>query len=190
MNTIDEIKKIQIDTTNIMPPETAKLIELVDNTSWKKAVTDIVRDNDKFTQSFSQIMKNYNWSIINDSVRVFSETYSEYLKDIAKTSSSLVSQFNDSLKSISDAIGNIVNDIHIPEISEKRKTQLMASYKHWGQYGWTVIPFAEMSFFNSVPETMKEANRKALSVCTKENMKSLFDDTVFGFSVFNHNGLN
>ena len=174
----DEIKKILIDTTNIMPPETTKLIESLENTSWKKAVSDIVRENTKIAQSFSEITKNYNWSIINDSVRVFSETYSEYLKDIAKTSSNLVSQFSDSLKSISDAIGNIVKDIHIPEISERRKAILVASYKRWGQYGWTVMPFAEISFFNSVPETMKEANRKALSVCTKENMKSLFDDTL------------
>lgn len=64
--------------------------------------------------------------------------------------------------------------IHVPEISDERKKELLESYENWGKYGWTVPPFADIDCFNNCPNTLIEADKIALQYCSKADMKILF----------------
>jgi len=49
------------------------------------------------------------------------------------------------------------------------------SYRKWGSFGWTPIPFARPSMFFLCPDTMAAANSHAVDYCNEENMEKLFN---------------
>lgn len=76
---------------------------------------------------------------------------------------------------ISEALSKIATDIHIPDISEDRKQQLIQSQKTWGVYGWTKNPCdSHKAFFDIVPDNKKAADFKMLQQCSPQMMQEIF----------------
>lgn len=71
------------------------------------------------------------------------------------------------------------------EVEEKMRVSsqpLIDSYKQWGQFGWTPIPYAPPSMFFCCPNTIEEADETALQYCSEANMEKLFDALRIQFS--------
>ncbi len=72
-------------------------------------------------------------------------------------------------------IGESLQAIKIPTISEEKKEELRIAYRAWGSYGWTMMPNLPIFGFSDCPVDIKEANKLALSFCKKDDMTRLFD---------------
>lgn len=71
------------------------------------------------------------------------------------------------LKKIKDA-SNVWNDIDWDALTD--------SYKKWGEYGWTLIGRASLSFYAEFPKSSLEADKKAMQYFKGLGIKHLFND--------------
>lgn len=94
------------------------------------------------------------------------EPYSKISERITKT-----------VNAINNQISAIISGIKIPQISESRKQELCETYEEWGKYGWTIIPYAQLSLYNQAPTSQKEANKIAIAYCKDSDMLNLFEKT-------------
>ncbi len=67
-------------------------------------------------------------------------------------------------------------DFQIPTVTEERKQELIASYKKWGEYGWTLCPNAPFDYFDKLPASIGAANTMMMPLCSKREMEQLFDE--------------
>ena len=116
---------------------------------------------------------------IDDSLSAISQLGKAMLSSIKEALSgfdysALLKNITDSLLSVSNYLSDIVESIHIPTISEERKRELERSYKTWGEYGWTINPFADDCMFDAAPQNLQEADKIALQYCDTKAMDDLF----------------
>lgn len=83
--------------------------------------------------------------------------------------------FIENLSKIGNKVIELISIINVPQISDERKKHLIESYSSWGEYGWTVLPFSAIGFFNDCPKTLEEADKIALKELNKENTQRLFN---------------
>lgn len=69
-----------------------------------------------------------------------------------------------------------IADFQIPTVTEERKQELIASYKKWGEYGWTLCPGAPFDCFDELPASIEAANAVMTPLCSKREMELLFDE--------------
>ena len=71
------------------------------------------------------------------------------------------------MQQLQTIIDTAVQNIHVPEISEERKTYLIEAHREWGQLGWTIIPTvkAEKLYDLKPPLERAEADKLALEYC-------------------------
>lgn len=74
------------------------------------------------------------------------------------------------------AISEAVAEIHIPSISEERKQELLANHKQWGTWGWTWFPYESINFYDVLPLSINEANKKVRPLYSPRATDFLFDD--------------
>lgn len=115
-------------------------------------IAEIFADIVKSTIDVHQIMKPFL-----DQMAEFGKSISKYCTNIT------------------GALVDIIPKIKIPYFSEEEKEQIKVSYTKWAEYGWTSIPNAPISFYFNPPIDIKEANRKALKYCRKNDMEELFE---------------
>ena len=81
------------------------------------------------------------------------------------------------MQNLQAVIDSVIQNIHVPEISEERKKYLIQAHREWGQLGWTIIPTvkAEKLYDLLPPQRRAEADKLALGYCrdTEQLFKSL-----------------
>lgn len=127
--------------------------------SIKSTIEDI--NSSYFTSLFETIRNAFSW-------------YASNAETIASSISATLDSFSKLGQSLISSIYDIIGNIEIPEVSEKRKKELINTYKQWGKYGWTVPPFAEINCFNTHPNSQIEADEIALKYCQNNDIQQLF----------------
>ena len=79
-------------------------------------------------------------------------TWFDNLKGITESYKSMIPDYSKMFSGISSALQELVNNIHIPTITEENKKRLIQSYTAWGKLGWTLPPNAELNAFNTEPK--------------------------------------
>lgn len=115
-----------------------------------------------------QINRSINLSWINDVQRIVN-LYQPAINDavlqvekVAQRTAEILAPIQNVIQQYTNSFANIISNIQIPTYSEEQKKLLIESYKTWGSMGWSVIPHAPLKLFNSVPDTIKEADKIAL----------------------------
>lgn len=104
-----------------------------------------------YTSSVYETMRQMRQAILN-SLPDYSETFAKF----------------------SNALADLAKNIEIPSLSNEQKEALEESYKVWGQYGWTLPPFATLNVFNKKPQSQEEANEQMRQYINAASMKELF----------------
>ncbi|MGN1166932.1 MAG: hypothetical protein ACI4S2_10970 [Lachnospiraceae bacterium] len=129
-----------------------------------------------------QMNRNINLSWINDVQRIVN-LYQPAINDailqvakVAQRTTEILAPIQNAIQQYANSFANIISNIQIPTYSEEQKKLLIESYKTWGSMGWSVIPHAPSKLFNSVPDTIKEADKIALQYFDKDGMEYLFSN--------------
>ena len=130
--------------------------------------------------TLGEVAKALKQQVIDDSLLAISQLGKVMLSSFKKALSgfdynAVLKNITDSLLSVSNYLSDIVKSIHIPTISEERKKELECSYKKWGEYGWTSNPFADDCMFETIPQSLQDADKIALQHCNSESMNELFE---------------
>lgn len=80
------------------------------------------------------------------------------------------------LQTVDSQLQSVLADVELPSMDRKWLDERQKSYRRWGEYGWTMIDWAEIHFFYDCPASQKEANKKALSVCDNARMKCFLEE--------------
>ncbi|MCL2820040.1 MAG: hypothetical protein FWD38_04325 [Oscillospiraceae bacterium] len=177
------------------PPWLKQLNEAVD-LPWLKQVQDKINqpqfqmlqemakslqsEHDKALPSlehFELIKNTFNDSELAQMQKITKLTQSEWFpvaQQLAEAASSAVFPFQRIFSQYSTLFNQITAEITIPTLTKERKKKLITSHKKWGEYGWTILLDAPIKFFNTCPDSIKEADKLALAYCKKENMQALF----------------
>ena len=75
---------------------------------------------------------------------------------------------------VSGQIAELIKAVQIPTLTEDRKEEICASYKKWGEYGWTMPLSAPIRLFSAPPTSKNDANKKALAYCKSKDVQELF----------------
>lgn len=80
--------------------------------------------------------------------------------------------WNEQFKRLAEAFKSIT----IPQINEKRKNELVESYRTWGTYGWTYIPSIDDTLFDEKIPNKHDADRLAMKLISADTITYLFDE--------------
>lgn len=162
-----EIELGEVSALNL--PDTKSLSEsLASAAEFSNRISEMLRPT---VEAISRIIvKTDYFSGIQESLNSFAKRITElYTFDF--------SAITESMRGFSERLSEMLKDIHIPEISEERKKELIESHHLWGEYGWTINPCADVeTLFDSVPDNKKEADLAAMRYCSKKYMISIFDE--------------
>lgn len=111
-----------------------------------------------------------NFSEVRNNLLAFSAEIKAAFEPISNISATI----SDSLTEWAKRFEDVLSDIHIPTFSEEKKLELRKSFQQWGEYGWTCIPHATLSYYNKSPVSPKSANKAALALCGTKEMEGLF----------------
>lgn len=139
-----------------------------------ESVAQTVSTTSKMTANILESIDSSFLNSLAEEINTAMSSYAKYADTIMSGISSAFVSFSETSQSILNNISEFLQSIHVPEISEERKKELLESYKNWGKYGWTVPPFADIDCFNNCPNTLIEADKTALQYCSKADMKMLF----------------
>jgi hypothetical protein len=116
----------------------------------------------------------FNFSEVQNNLLAFSAEIKAAFELISNISVNISDSLTELAKRFGDQIKTVLSDIHIPTFSEEKKLELRKSFQQWGEYGWTCIPHATLSYYNQSPESQKSANKAALALCGAKEMEGLF----------------
>lgn len=145
--------------------------------AWKNSMAKITKP---MMKNFEQINRiNQSWinpmeQIINSFQPITDAILN--ITQMPQRIAEIVAPIQDALTRFTNLFTEIVSSIQIPTFSEEEKQQLLESYKTWGMYGWTVIPNASFDLFYSKPNNKEEADKIALSHCSKKKIEDLFTE--------------
>lgn len=116
----------------------------------------------------------FSFAEANNNLQVLSAEIKAVCDPISNISASISASLAEWAKKIEEQINNALSAISIPTFSDEKKSQLISSFKQWGEYGWTHIPHISPSYYNQLPESQKIADKAALALCGEKNMERLF----------------
>lgn len=131
------------------------------------------------SEATSNVLQNIDlsfFSALAEKINTAMSWYANNADTIMAGMKAALASFSEISQSILSSISESLQCIHIPEISEEQKKELLESYEHWGKYGWTVPPFAGIGCFNNCPLSLMEADKIALQYCRKTDMQMLFSE--------------
>lgn len=100
------------------------------------------------------------------------ESLSTIILEVSSAIAPALENIQDALSSFAQAIINL----QTPDISEERKAEMIASYKRWGELGWTFFPDAPLSCFEDFPVSIEMANREMKPFCNAREMNVVFEE--------------
>lgn len=131
---------------------------------FKGLIKGLPRINNEVLEGISNALKTFRQTVVKI-------VTSPVIENLAK----MTAQISEVLGKIAINVGETLQDIKLPTISDERKEELRVAYKAWGSYGWTTMPNLPLSVFFNCPVDIKEANKLVLSYCTNKDMENLFD---------------
>lgn len=173
---------LAVDTTG---RELAKELAKELSETWKKSIGPTISkiaQSTEIRQNFAQAiapalkMSETLKSITSDLQATWQSTWLGNLKGITKSYKSMIPDYSKMFWGISSALQELVNNIHIPTITEEDKKQLIQSYTTWGKLGWTPPPNAEFNVFNTEPKDAKDAYQRLRGYFTASAMDELFTE--------------
>jgi hypothetical protein len=87
----------------------------------------------------------------------------------------IASAINSALETYSQVITKIIKELHIPELSDEEKKQLLESNRAWGRMGWTWFPTMSVNYYDNPPENEKAAITYVHDFCSKEQVDILLN---------------
>lgn len=91
----------------------------------------------------------------------------EYLKNMSKSLDSLLTI---AIKTIANIANSVRENIPSNEEIERRRKH----HIKWAKFGWTIIPFESIDFFDYVPKKQKEADEICEAVLNNDEMEKIF----------------
>ena len=122
-----------------------------------------ILENRQF-QIFDKMQQTYTASI--NALSAFSQISDAWFENIRKSF--------EAVQLVSSQISELIKAVQIPTLTEDRKEEICASYKKWGEYGWTMPLSAPIRLFSSPPTDRNDANRKAHAYCKSKDIQDLF----------------
>lgn len=107
-----------------------------------------------------------------EAIRPALENFARMAQEVSAAMKPIVEAVQQATASFAKAIA----DFQIPTITEERKQELIASYKKWGEYGWTLCPNAPFDCFDELPASIEAANATMTPLCSKHEMEQLFEE--------------
>lgn len=107
-----------------------------------------------------------------NTIRPALESFAKMAQELAVTMRPIV----EAVQQAAASFAKVIADFQIPSISEERKQELIASYKKWGEYGWTLCPNAPFDCFDEFPASIEVANATMTPLCSKREMEQLFEE--------------
>ena len=107
-----------------------------------------------------------------EAIRPALENFARMAQEVSAAMKPIVEAVQQATASFAKAIA----DFQIPTITEERKQELIASYKKWGEYGWTLCPNAPFDCFDDLPASIEAANATMTPLCSKHEMEQLFEE--------------
>lgn len=105
-----------------------------------------------------------------NTIRPALASFAKMAQELAVTMKPIV----EAVQQAAASFAKVIADFQIPSISEERKQELIASYKKWGEYGWTLLPHAPFDCFDEPPASIEAANATMKTLCSKRSMELLF----------------
>jgi len=87
-----------------------------------------------------------------------------------------IEPIQNALNQYSKIFEQIALKIKVPVLTEEHKQKLINEHKKWGHFGWTLIPSAPARFFYKCPDSIQEADKKALLYFREKGFQLLIDD--------------
>lgn len=122
------------------------------------------------TQSISDMLKSYYSSWQSAMTPLLSR-----LSDVHRILNAGI-DYEQVFQGLSNAISNLVITQPLADLYDERVQRLMASYREWGTYGWTIPPSAINKIFNKPPLDAKDANSQMAIYIHKDHMYELFNE--------------
>lgn len=154
--------------------------------TWKKSIgptlSKVAESTEAMRQNLAQAitpalkMSETLKSITSAWQVTWQSTWLENLKRITESYKSMIPDYSKMFSGLSSALQELVNNIHIPTITEEDKKRLIQSYTAWGKLGWTLPPNAELNVFNSEPIDAKDAYQRLRGCFTASAMDDLFTE--------------
>lgn len=147
-------KQFTVSKTAISYIEGPKIAVSKDLLKASESITRITRSMQSlYTSSIFEAMRGLSQSIVNS-----------------------MPDYSAMVTGISRRLVDFAKTIKVPSLSEERKEALQVSYKTWGEYGWTIPPYATLSVFNEKPESLEAANKYMSKYTNASSMAGLFSD--------------
>lgn len=115
-----------------------------------------------------------------DSVKLYMPDTSQITANIQKSLEPIMSiskKIGEMVIGINSQLKSVFEKIKIPQITDERKAELQEACETWGNYGWTILPNADLDLFTYKPKSMEDANALVVEYCDKKSMHELFDLT-------------
>ena len=122
----------------------------------------------KISESISQITRSVQ--------EVYKSSVFETIREVSQAIVSSIPDYSAMFAGLGSALAELAKNISVPSLSDEQKSALQDSYKVWGEYGWTVPPYARINVFNHKPEALKDANDYMRQYINKASMQELFSD--------------
>lgn len=114
------------------------------------------------------------------------EDVSEFIQEMAKALTAFrnvlvewTPTIQHALSAMSNAASALLTAIQQMQLSSYSKEELddlNSRYTAWGKYGWTLYPLTLDEEFQTVPETLQQADDLALSSYTEESISDLYEE--------------
>ncbi len=138
------------------------------NDEWKEFGKSLVTGLQKIN------IPEFNFKVVKNNLLALSAGIKAALEPISIISANISYSLTELAKRFGDQIEPVFSDIHIPTFSEEKKLEIHKSFQRWGEYGWTCVPHATLSYYSQSPESQKSANKAALALCRANDMEGLF----------------
>lgn len=154
--------------------------------TWKQSVgptlSNISESTEAMRKSLAQAiapalkMSDTLKAITSECQKTWQSTLAEKLKAIAESYKNMIPDYSQIFSGISSALQELVNNIHIPTITEEDKNRLIQSYTAWGKQGWTIPPHAELSVFNTEPKDANDAYQRLRRYFNDSALDNIFGE--------------
>ena len=132
-----------------------------------EAILKPMKSMESLTRTFEEYTHRYE---------EISDIVNRAMPESIRKALSFFDELGESIARVQEQYRRIFDSISIPSFDEQWLQKRRDSYEKWGEYGWTVIGWAPMKSFFTVPSSRADANATALSYCSDKQIESLFSD--------------
>ena len=121
---------------------------------------------------------SYFAEMINTIHEGLTNTIQPILEDFSLVVNQFRNVYEEIIKGFTEQLSQtieLLSSIHIPQLSEEEKQQMIDRYAQWGDIGWTSTGFLSQELLDSDPTNRTDANKTARKILNKRNIQILFE---------------